>query len=336
VSPDLRRRFAEMRDRQWVALLFLAAALPRLLLVIARRSKPLPSEMTNVAWTLATSGVLGDPYGVPTGPSAHIAPGYPFILAQLMRIAGGREPGIFVGQILSALVTSLCIASLPVVARRIGLPRAAGVLAAVILIPPIFVFIETASEWETPFVVGSLMLCLALTLPVLFSGRFSVRRGAALGGVWGVSCLVAPLVAPVMVAIHGVALVRWRDRWRDYLSYLAALVTVTALILAPYIVRIERSLHGFAFVRSNFGLELAVSNSDSARLTLDDNIKLGGGMSTHPFQNRSEAERVRRLGELAYNRQRMAEAKQWIATHPAHFVRLSAERFTLFWVPRSK
>jgi hypothetical protein len=332
----LRRRLTGRPDAAWVVLLFLAAALPRLLLVLVRRTEPIPSEMTNVAWTLASSGYLGDPYGVATGPSAHIAPGYPFLLAQLMRVAGGREQGIFLGQILSALVVSLCIAFLPIVARRLGLPRAAGIVAALALIPPIFVFIETASEWETPFIVAAMMLCLSMTLPVLFAARFDVRRGAALGVLWGASCLVAPLLAPVCVAVHALALVRWRDRWRRYLSYLATLAAVSVLVLAPYLVRIQRELHGFAFVRSNFGLELAVSNNDSARVTLDDNIKRGGGMSTHPFQSAREAARVRAVGELAYNRVRMAEAQRWIEAHPLRFVRLTAERFALFWVPRSK
>ena len=332
----LSRRLAGRSDATWVALLFLAAATPRLLLVLVRRTEPLPSEMTNVAWTFATRGYLGDPYLVPTGPSAHIAPGYPILLAQLMRFAGGRAEGVFLGQILSALVTALCIAFLPVVARRLGLPRAAGIVAAAVLVPPIFVFIETASEWETPFIVAAMMLCLALTLPVLFASRFDVRRGAVLGALWGASCLVAPLLAPVCVGIHAVALVHWRDRWRAFVPYLAGLLGVAALVLTPYLLRIQHDLHGFAFVRSNFGLELAVSNNDSARLTLDDNVKRGAGMSSHPFQSETEARRVRRLGELSYNRERMAEAKTWIASHPARFATLTAQRFMLFWVPRSK
>ncbi len=336
MNDALRRRLAGLSDAAYVAALFLAAASTRLLLVFVRRTEPIPSEMTNVAWTLASRGYLGDPYGVPTGVSAHIAPGYPFLLAQLMRVAGGRTQGIFLGQILSALVVSACIAALPIVARRFGLPRAAGIVAGAILVPPIFVFIETASEWETPFIVAAMMLCLALTLPALFAGRFDVRRGIALGVLWGASCYVAPLLAPVCAAIHALALLRWRDRWRSCVPYVAVVAGGAALVLAPYLVRIDRELHGFAFMRSNLGLELAVSNNDSARVTLDDNIKLGGGMSTHPFQSPREAARVAALGELPYNRLRMAEAKRWIAAHPARFVGLTAHRFALFWVPRSK
>jgi hypothetical protein len=58
-------------------------------------------------------------------------------------------------------------------------------------------------------------------------------------------------------------------------------------------------------------------------------------MDTHPYLNEAESMRVRALGELAYNRERMAEAKKWISTHPAAFAKLVVQRVGLFWIPRS-
>jgi hypothetical protein len=336
MTGTVRRRLASLSDGHWTAILFLGAFLPRLAIIVLRRSEPRPSEMTNVAWTFASRGLLGDPYGVPTGASAHVAPGYPVLLGLLMRAAGSRLGGVFVAQILSAMLISVVIALLPIVARRLRFTREAGILAAIVLIPPIFVFLETSSEWETPFLSAAMMLCLAVTLPLVFDGRFGARRGAAVGVLWGATYLLAPLMAPVFVAVHALAALRWRTRARELASYLATALVVSALVVAPYLVRIERQLHGFAFVRSNLGLELAVSNNDSAAVTLDDNIQRGRGMSTHPFQNPGEAARVGRLGELVYNRERMREAKGWIAAHPARFALLSLHRAALFWVPRSK
>ena len=53
-------------------------------------------------------------------------------------------------------------------------------------------------------------------------------------------------------------------------------------------------------------------------------------MDTHPYLNEPESKRVRTMGELAYNRARMAEAKAWISTHPAAFAKLTLRRVGLF------
>jgi hypothetical protein len=61
---------------------------------------------------------------------------------------------------------------------------------------------------------------------------------------------------------------------------------------------------------------------------------LGAGtMTRHPFFDAAEARTMARTGEREYYRQRGQEARQWITSHPARFLSLTASRTLLFFLP---
>jgi hypothetical protein len=335
-GSKLLRRVLALSDRQLFLGLFVTALLPRLLLVaVIPHDDVNLGELNNVAVSFAERGSLADPYGFETGPSAHIAPGYATIVGLLIRATGSRHLGFLLDRILTAIVAAVLVASLPVIARRLGLSRLAGLLASLALIVPFFTWLETSGDWEAPYTAIALAACLVATWPSVSGGRLDVRSGVVVGLVWGVALLFAPSLLPVVVALHAIGILRWRSRLRPYFAYAATAAVVTLLVVAPYLLRIQRELGGFAFIRSNLGLELAVSNNDRAKPTLNANLKAGAGMDSHPYLNEPEAARVRTMGELAYNKARMAEARAWIATNPGAFAKLTLQRVGLFWFPRS-
>jgi hypothetical protein len=332
----LLRWVLALSDRQLVLALFVVALLPRLLLIaVIPHDDVNLGELNNVAVSFAEQGYLGNPYGFQTGPSAHIAPGYATIVGLLIRAVGSRHVGFLLDRILTAIVAALLVALLPVIARRLGLSRLAGLLASLALIIPFFTWLETSGDWEAPYTAIALAAGLSAAWPSVSGGRLDVRSGVVVGLVWGVALLFSPSLLPVLVAVHALGILRWRSRLRPYFAYATTAAVVTLLVLTPYLVRIQRELGGFAFIRSNLGLELAVSNNDHAKPTLNANLKAGAGMVTHPYLNEPEAMRVRAMGELAYNKARMAEAKAWIATHTGAFAKLTLRRVGLFWIPRS-
>jgi len=127
-----------------------------------------------------------------------------------------------------------------------------------------------------------------------------------------------------------------RPRFRPKASFVAGFVVVLAIVVTPYTVRNWRVMGAPFFIRDNFGLELAVSNADNARLTADANLDAGAAMDTHPFVSPQAALRVRAEGEVAYNRRRLREATAWIRTHPARFLEFVTERAGLLLVPWSR
>lgn len=332
----LLHRVASMPGPHLFALLFLAALAPRLLLVaLIPHDDAHLGELNNVAVSFAEQGYLGNPYGFQTGPSGHIAPGYATVMGLLIRLGGSQHVGFLLSRIASVIVAAILVGSLPAIAQRLGLSRLGGLLASLVLVVPFFAWLETSGDWEAPWTALSLAACLWASWPSLSGGRLTARTGAMVGAAWGVALLFSPSIAPVLIAVHLVGLVRWRARFGAFVQYAGTAAVVTILVLTPYLVRLHRSLGGFVFIRSNLGLELAVSNNDAAKPTLNANLQKGAGMTTHPYLNYPEAMRVRALGELAYNKARMAEAKQWISTHQAEFLQLTARRVGLFWVPRS-
>jgi hypothetical protein len=113
-------------------------------------------------------------------------------------------------------------------------------------------------------------------------------------------------------------------------------VLVVALLLTPWIVRNWFVLGSPIWSRSNTGLELHLSNNDRTSPNWDDNRYSGVFRDMHPVESAQQRNLVIQLGEVAYNRQLLIEAKLWITTHPSRFLQLCLERSWLFWFPIMK
>jgi hypothetical protein len=116
-----------------------------------------------------------------------------------------------------------------------------------------------------------------------------------------------------------------------YARFAAVELAVAALCLAPWIIRNYYALGAPVVTRTNFGLEMRVSNNDFATPNERRNDDLGVYRRYHPLQSPEQALRVRQMGEVAYNRQELRDAKQWIRTHPARFLQLCLGRAREFW-----
>src|SRR3954447_23463160 len=76
-------------------------------------------ELERTAISLSRTGVYGNPYALPTGPTAHVSPGYTIILAGVFHLFGEGTGAEIVKEILAAAVTSFGFALLPFAADRI-------------------------------------------------------------------------------------------------------------------------------------------------------------------------------------------------------------------------
>ncbi|MDQ2776451.1 MAG: hypothetical protein M3Y57_16280, partial [Acidobacteriota bacterium] len=77
-----------MKKIRWGVWIFLLAFLVRLAFVVAFHPyRDLTRyELERTAISLAHTGVYGNPYAIPTGPTAHVSPGYTLLLAGLFRV----------------------------------------------------------------------------------------------------------------------------------------------------------------------------------------------------------------------------------------------------------
>ena len=279
-------------------------------------------DESTVALAVLRGEGYANPYMIPTGPTAHYPPGHPAILIAIYSVFGTGITAEIAKHIWTCSVVSLQYALLPTAAIALQLPAAAGIVAGLAgAFLPLKYATETSGEWDTP------EAAVLLILLIMMSGRRrSVARAFVYGALWGIAFHFAPQFLPLTIAIIALELIRKANPIR----HVAVTIAAAALVLLPWTVRNYRTMGGMFFVRDNFGLELALSNRPNAGLTVMDNFP-EEERSVHPGTSRRECARILRMGEVAYQRLRLQEAKAWIADSPGEFTTLTVRRISWFW-----
>lgn len=287
------------------------------------------SEAIAAALNLASTGRLSNPFHVlPTGPTAHVAPAFPFLAAGLISIFGTGVRGNFALDIFANLGVSLQIAALPFVAEVLGIGLPTGFLAALFYlaakVPPF-------PKWEVSF--AALLSLLVIALAVRFFRKWDTGPLVTLGLAWALLLLMAPSFLNLYCLFLLYAFYdRIRTGGRLTLAYLGLLLLPIALI-APWTVRNYITFGKVVPIRDNLGLELQVSNNDCTGFSLAENLKSGCFATFHPNVSLTQALRVKELGEVRYNDLKTREAIDWIEAHPRRFFEFAVLRFTHFWFP---
>lgn len=326
-------------SRSRIIIFFLLGFAVRLTYVVAIQHNRVlaPAEVIRVARSLAASHwhLFGNPFPTASGPTAIVAPGYPFVLSLIYSAFGTGTAGVLAQELASGLVSSLSIALIIAFAEAANYTAGTGILAASLgALLPIRLWIETNGSWDTPYDALALVILCILTLRHCKEPRFTVGAGILHGIVWGVAMLFAPAFLPILLAFLAIGWLVFREKHRAaFLRWAGLLVFTAGLILAPWTVRNYWRFGGVFFVRDNLGLELYQANNQRARLTLEENLKLAD--VPHPFSNPQEARELVRLGELQYNREKLRAVVGWIAHHPGRFIVMTGQRFLYFWFPHS-
>ena len=305
-------------------LLFALAFTVRIALILLLHfdREPLLAEPNLVVKSLVREGLFGNPFPVPTGPTAHLAPGLPFVLS-ILSSCFGEAATPKAAKALSAAACSVQYALLPMLAAVGGLRRAVGILAGGVgALVPVFLWTETNGSWESSYIAAMLVALLILSARLWGGVRVSPF---VYGAAWGFAFLFAPALLLVFAALLGI----WWRRSRNTRAVLTA-AAIAFFVVLPWIVRNYIQLGSVFWLRDNFGLELHISNNPIARPLLADNL---ASYRDHPYDNAEEALRLKQIGEVAYYQRRGALAEQWIRSNPKRFAELVAARIWYFWFP---
>lgn len=297
------------------------------------------SEALHIAVTLATTGNYADAYGPASGPTAHCAPLHPLLMAALFHVLGVYTPAAVIAMHLTAAFASaLAFALLPALAIESGLPLACGVLAGLAgaLLPLNFWFQVYASE-DAPFTAAALVALCILACCIRRKNRFRMRGGAVLGMAAGFASLLNPVVLPIVIGWLIIMVVENRRKQLPrMIAFFGVSIATLVAALTPWAIRNYEALGALIWTRSDFWLEMHVSNNDLLTADEQRNFQLPGYVLLHPTGSPIERAKVKRLGEVAYSRIKRKQVLSWIATHKRRFLNLTAERFRLFWIPRMK
>jgi hypothetical protein len=292
---------------------------------------PHGGEAVRVAWSLLNRGTFSDPFAaMPTGPTAHVAPVYPFLYAMFLKVFGAGYASLLILWGVNIGFMALQMAMLPWISSRLGIGMMPGIVAAALGSVSAHTRIDT--EWECFFVGLFLMTVCLLTWRASTWGTFP--RAVLLGVVWGVLILSNPLTVLLLVAWPLIVVAAHpRAAWRLMGARSVAMICAAMLTVAPWIARNHARFGAFIFVRDNLGLELATGNNPCAAATLVENVKSGCHHTVHPNSSPRVAKNVAAVGEYAFDQAKLRQAVTWIDGNRAAFLRLTLQRFRQFWFP---
>jgi hypothetical protein len=319
--------------------IFVLSVAVRLAYVLLRPADYGPpfGELERAAASLAERGALADVFGEGSGPTAHVAPFYAYVLAGVYRIFGlPQHSGRLPQQILAIAVSSLRLALLPLVGRRCGLSWRAGVVAGFLLaLSPLNLGNESLGRWEANWsalaVVGLVWVFACLHNRRWRSWTLAVLAGALVG----LSALASPVVLPAAALMLASEVVLHRGERARVAAGAAVVLLAAGLVVAPWVWRNLTVLGGFVPLRSNFGLELHLGNHEGAdgRTGHHTEVPDRSAPVHHPYDNPAEIEHLKKIGEVAYMRGHQHEAAEWIRDHPDEFLTLTASRLRMYWFP---
>jgi hypothetical protein len=265
------------------------------------------NEAGSIARWLVVSHTFSSPFHQAAGPTAWLAPGYPFLCALVFAVFGVQSAlSAAVMLLLNALFSSLTAVPVARLGSKYFNPQVGRLAGWAWAMSP-YTALMTCLLWETS--LSALVLTYAFWRTVGLDGQSPVAKWAGCGAIWAVAALVNPSLAapfPFLAVYAGL-------RTPSGMRKVAAVVLSFAAVLSPWLARNQLALHQFFPIRSNGWAEVYFGNL---------------GFDLHPL---GQSMQYQRLGEVAYVRQLKQQVIGYVENHPGEFARKTLRRVTEFW-----
>jgi hypothetical protein len=288
---------------------------------------PFDNESGNIANALAQGRGFSDVFRKPTGPTAWLAPVYPLILSAIFRICGAFTYSAFLAAVfLNCLISAATTFPLLFASRRIAGVPAAALAAWLWALYPNGVILPFEWIWDTS--LSAFLVATILWATVALGSTQKMRDWVAYGALWGVALLTNPALG-ILLPVFLVWLAFRRTGSSIVAGKLAiAALGVAVLICLPWTIRNYSTFHRVIPLRSNFPFELWIGNND-----IFDEHAVGGIQRITQF---GEIRLYTQLGESAFMDEKRRLALEFIRTHRALEVRLTARRIVATWLGTEK
>lgn len=286
-------------------------------------------EMISIARNLADYGAFANPFLVlNTGPTAVCPPLYPMMLALCMKLLKYPALIFWTATMGSILANAITAALLPYVSLLFFGEVISGLAASLLWIGAM----QPLPSFDTNYAVTGLLVFVLLTASDTAKSTDTLRRGVSAGIVAGLLILLNPNSVLILLPWLLYLYIRTRTRAPHALKYCSVLLIAACILPVAWAARNYRQL-GAVLIRTSLGMALYPSNNDCAQSTMIEDELNGCYQAHHPNVSVSEAQLVRNLGEVQYDRKRLADAKSWIYSHPHRFAQLTLSRIGEFWFP---
>jgi len=259
-----------------------------------------PSHPANDPLSYQTlSEAVGNGQGlVAWGMRTHYPPLYPLILAGVRLLTGSS---ILAPLLLNLVIDAASAALVFHLGRKaLTLPESSQA-AAIFFLWPTFVAASPVAQKESLTILLALAV-MAIALPLLGGDR-SLRRAAALGGVWGLLATTQPALTPFPLVLLVVGRLGGFISWAGFATTGLISIICAIITLVPWWLRNWLVLGAFVPLTSVGGLALVG--------VVDERIFQIG----------------RTMTEVAYGRFAAEQAIAWIGAHPVRYLGAVAAQF---------
>jgi Dolichyl-phosphate-mannose-protein mannosyltransferase len=288
------------------------------------RIVPFQTETGHIAYSIASGKGFSSPFQRDTGPTAWLAPVYPYFLAGIFKLFGIYSlHSFFIALALNILFSAGACVPIFYAGKRIAGLGVASASAWLWALFPNAIIIPFEWIWDTSLSVLLMAILLWATLELAESRR--VRDWCLYGLLWGFALLTNPAGALLFPVLLAWAAYRIRDRERvaAWLVRPALAAALALLCCLPWTIRNYVQFHKLIPLRSNFAFELYIGNNEN----YDDQHRSRPGAIT---QDR-EIVRYLHMGETAFMEEEKRKAVAFIVEHPRIELWLISQRFVDFW-----
>lgn len=285
---------------------------------------PFQTETGHIAYSIAAGKGFSSPFQRDTGPTAWLAPVYPYLLAGIFKLFGIYTlRSFFAALTLNILFSAATCIPIFYAGKRIVALGVASAAAWLWALFPNAIIIPFEWIWDTS--LSALLLATLLWCTLILAESRRLLDWFLYGLLWGFALLTNPSVAVLFPFFTAWTAYRTRSHNRAANSILRPLLAAAIALLCclPWTIRNYAQFHKFIPLRSNFAFELYIGNNEN----YDDQHHLRPGAVT---QDR-EILRYLHMGETSFMEEEKRKAFAFIAAHPRIEAWLIAQRFVDFW-----
>lgn len=285
-------------------------------------------EMVTLARFVEAHGIYANPFdSLATGPTAAYPPIYPLFLAVVMRVFRTDSSVLLAVTSANIVVNALVAAWLPRLSVLFYKSVWPGAAASLLWLG----MAQLMPAWDASYTLAALILFCLYTGKTI--GHQPCFVSAALAGLLaGTLFLLNPSSMLAFLPWMAFLVIHQKTSMRRTLGHSAVIIAVFTIIAFAWGARNKQQVGAFV-ARTNLGMTLYASNNDCAKPSLRAEELNNCHQAHHPNTNPREARLLRNMGEVAYDRLRMRDAKNWIETHPHRFAILTVKRIRDFWFP---
>jgi len=312
----------------WVVLVALALRLVVMSFLYPERTDPARDhwrcggEAGRIARSIAQGEGFSNPLFGKTGPTAWLAPVFPYLLAGIFKMFGVYSKASTIAALaLDCLFSALTCIPIYFIARKNFGEDAAVWAGWIWAFFPYAIFFSAEFIWATT--LTTLLLSLIFLWALHLETSSSVFRWVGFGALSGLGGLTDPVVMSVAPFLGAWACYRRYKGGNRWLAHGAGAVMAVALVVSPWFIRNYETFHKVIPFRSCLGLEVYFGNNQDSWHW--------GPPGYHPSDNENEWQQYRQLGEIAYTHKKFEEGLAFIHSHRLLYVQQTLRRVVYLW-----